>query len=139
MVLARSSDMSPVSESPGDRKLWPWIRTAGTVLLAYMLPWLVVLWVPGVIRHDLGWPYVVVFYLFGLAGVALIQVWRIHRRGRTIPEALAAGRAERRQRADRRERARPAARALAWLSDGRLTASQSGVLITGANRSLTPA
>jgi hypothetical protein len=85
--------MSPPTQSSAGRKLWRSVRTFG-VLLA----WLVLLWGPGVISPNLGWPYVAVFDLVALLIVGLIRMRQIHRRGQTIPEAWAAGQAERRQR-----------------------------------------
>jgi hypothetical protein len=39
-----------------------------------MFGWLVVLWAPGVIAQNLGWPWVMAFYLLVLLIVAPIRV-----------------------------------------------------------------
>jgi large subunit ribosomal protein L7/L12 len=65
--------------------------------------------------------------------IALLYVRRIHRRGQTIAEAMAAGRAEQRRRAEAREREREAVVALPWVQDKRLSLDAvPGVLIAPA-------
>lgn len=71
------------------------------------------------------------YYLVLLSLLALLYVRRIHRRGQTIAEALAASRAERRRRVAARERERQAVAALPWVYDKRLSLDAvPGVLIT---------
>jgi ribosomal protein L7/L12 len=86
----------------------------------------------------LGSRYVVAFALLAAGAIALIQVRLIHRRGQTIAEAMAAGKAERRRQAEqrvlRREQGRERARheaALPWLRDQQLSPrALPGVVIT---------
>jgi ribosomal protein L7/L12 len=93
---------------------------------------MVLMWAPGVIGRNAGWPYVVGFYVLVLLVGALIRMRQIHRRGQTVREALAAARAERRCRAALAERARQDEAALPWLNDKRLSPAEHGVLITPA-------
>ncbi len=87
--------------------------------------------VPGVIQRQPGFPYTLGCYLVVGCSIALLCVHRIHRRRQTIPEAIAASRAERRRLAEARKRAREAAAALPWLRDRRLSPDTvPGVLIT---------
>jgi hypothetical protein len=65
----------------------------------------------------------------------LVHVYRIRRRGLTVAEAIAAGRAERRRQAWARARARGAAAELPWLRDRRLRpGTVPGVLIAPGPR-----
>lgn len=124
--------MLPAERSPGRRKSWRPVFPGASGCLAYLGVWLAVLWAPGVIRQDLGWPYAGMYCLLMLLLFALIQVWRIHRRGQTVPQAWAAGLQERRLRTQLRERARQDAAVLPWLTDERLSPAAAGVLITPA-------
>ena len=56
----------------------------------------VALWAVGVFTPRWPWPYRITFYLAVVGLIALVHVHRIHRRGQTVAEAIAASRAERR-------------------------------------------
>jgi len=108
--------------------------------MAYLLIWVAMLAAPEIIWRHLGWLGIAVFDLLLASVVAVIAVYRIHRRGQTIAEAMAASRAGRRDRAEqelrrrnaRQERARHEA-ALPWLKDKRLSPGElPGVAITPA-------
>ena len=108
--------------------------------MAYLLIWVAMLAAPEIIWRHLGWLGIAVFDLLLASVVAVIAVYRIHRRGQTIAEAMAASRAGRRDRAEqelrrrnaRQERARHEA-ALPWLKDKRLSPGElPGVVITPA-------
>ena len=108
--------------------------------MAYLLIWAALLTVPGIIWRHLGWLGIMVFNLLMASAVAVITVHQIHRRGQTIAEAIAAGRAGRRDRAEqelrrrnaRQEHARHEA-ALPWLNDKQLSPGElPGVVITPA-------
>ena len=108
--------------------------------VAYLLIWAALVTVPGIISRHLGWPGIVVFNLLLASVVAVITAHQIHRRGQTIAEAIAAGRAGRRDRAEqerrhrnaRQERARHEA-ALPWLNDKQPSPGElPGVVITPA-------
>jgi hypothetical protein len=108
--------------------------------MAYLLIWAALLTVPGIIWRHLGWLGIMVFNLLMASAVAVITVHQIHRRGQTIAEAIAAGRAGRRDRAEqelrrrnaRQEHARHEA-ALPWLNDKQPSPGElPGVVITPA-------
>jgi hypothetical protein len=90
-------------------------------------------WIPGEIDRHLGWPYVPAYYLLVVLALAVVQVWRYHRRGQTAREGLRTDLANRRQRKELLQRARQATAALPWLSDKkRNPADCPGVVITPA-------
>ena len=112
--------------------------------MAYLLMWVAVVTVPEIIWRHLGWPGIVVFNLLLVSVAAAITTHRIRRRGQTLAEAIAAGRAagragrrdraeqELRRRNARQERARHEA-ALPWLNDKQLSPGElPGVVITPA-------
>ncbi len=79
------------------------------------------------------WFYQVALYLAVTGLIALVHVYRIHRRGQTVAQAMAASRAERCRQAAARTSAREAAAALPWLRDRRLRPDAvPGVLIAPA-------
>jgi hypothetical protein len=124
--------MSPGDQPASDSTSQPseWRDRAGC--LAYLLAWFALTGGPLFIR-PWSWFYQVVFDLVALSLVALVVIHRIHRRGQTIAEAIAASRAERRRQAGARTRAREAAAALPWMHDKRLgPGAVPGVLITPA-------
>lgn len=109
----------PAQPASGRRSGRPgWSDAAGC--LAYHLSWPAVLWAPGELGRHLGAFVTTVLYLMLLLVVALIRMRQIHRRGQTVPEALAAARSERQHRAAMRRRAREDAAALPWLKDTQL-------------------
>ena len=88
---------------------------------------------PGQIGRHLGWPYIAVYYLVVLLGLALAQVWRYHRRGQRAREGLRADLAKQRRRKELRQRARQTAAALPWLTDRKRDPTDwPGVVITPA-------
>lgn len=136
--------MSPRARSAdhGRQRRIAWITRVGC--LAYLLAWVGMLEIPQIIGRDLGWRYVVIFYLLVVSVAAPIKMRQIHRRGQTIAEAVAASRADRRRRAEqelrrraeRRERARHEAM-LPWLNDKQLSpGALPGVIITPATSAL---
>ncbi len=116
----------PASDTGSQRSRWK--DTVGCLTYA-----LVALLLPTVLPAvTLRWPwfYQVGLYLAVTGLIALVAVYRIHRRGQTVAEAMAASRAERRRQADARTSAREAAAALPWLRDRRLRPDAvPGVLI----------
>jgi ribosomal protein L7/L12 len=108
--------------------------------MAYLLVWVAVVTVPEIIWRHLGWPGIVVFNLLLVSVAAAVTTHQIRRRGQTLAEAIAAGRAGRRDRAERelrrrnarQERARHEA-ALPWLNDKQLSPAElPGVVVTPA-------
>jgi hypothetical protein len=92
-----------------------------------------VLWAVRVFIPRWPWPYQLTIYLAVAGLIAVVNVYRIHRRGQTVAEAMAASRAERRRQADARTSAREAAAALPWLRDKRLRPDAvPGVLVAPA-------
>lgn len=115
-----ASDSSPRPNPWRDRATW----------LPYVL-FSFVLWAVPVFIHR--WTYQITLYLAAAGLIALVHVHRIHRRGQTVAEAMAASRAERRRLAEARTRARKAAAALPWLGDERLRPDAvPGVLVAPA-------
>ena len=93
----------------------------------------VVLWAGGVFVPRWPWPYQFTIYLAVAGLIAVVHVRRIHRRGQTVAEAMAASRAERRRQAEARTSAREAAAALPWLRDkGLRPDAVPGVLVAPA-------
>jgi hypothetical protein len=132
--------MSPRARPDGHGRSRRTASLAKVGCIACLLIWVAMLTVPELIWRHLGWLGFVVFYLFAASVVAAITAYRIHRRGQTIAEAMAAGRAERRDQAEqelrrrnaRQERARHEA-ALPWLNDKQLSPGElPGVVITPA-------
>jgi ribosomal protein L7/L12 len=79
------------------------------------------------------WPYQIALYLAVTGLIALVHIYQIHRRGQTVAEAMAVGRAKRRRLAEARTTAREAAAALPWLRDRRLSpGAVPGVLVAPA-------
>jgi ribosomal protein L7/L12 len=125
--------MSPTIQPPGRRRSLRRGWSDAAWCLAYFLSWPAVLWAPGALSRHLGAPLTAAIYLLLLLAVALILKRHIHRRGQTVPEALAAAMTQRRHKVAMRRRARQDAEALPWLKDIRLRpVDQPGVLIRPA-------
>ena len=121
--------MSSDAESAGPRRRW---RGAGLVG-AGCLGWAAVTIAPIVVPRLLGFAWTLGGLALAACFTAVAQVCRIHRRGQTIPQALAASRAETRRQAEARKRSRHAAAALPWLQGRRLSPETvPGVLVNPA-------
>src|SRR5690242_12620803 len=70
-----------------------WKTRAGC--LGYLLIWTAVIQVPVVIARALGLRYVVAFGLLEACAFVVITTRQVRRRGQTIAEAIAAGKADR--------------------------------------------
>lgn len=120
-----SSEAGPASADSPRRALW--VRRAGC------LGWVAIAFAPGILQQQLGFGYTMGFLALAGCGIAVLRVRQIHRRGQTIPEAMAASRAERRRQAQARKRSRHAAEALPWLRTRRVNPeTMPGVVITPA-------
>jgi len=105
----------------------------GALTLWALGSFIVVQWAPSEIGRRFGWPYVAVYYLLLVLGLAVVRVWQYHRRGLTIREGVRADRAQERHLRELRQSARQAAAALPWLTDKRRHPTDwPGVVITPA-------
>jgi Ribosomal protein L7/L12 C-terminal domain len=90
-------------------------------------------WIPSEIDKYAGRPYVALYFLLVVLGIAVVRARQYHRRGQTIPEGLRADLARPRRHRDLRLHARQAAAALPWLADKwRDPTDWPGVVITPA-------
>src|SRR5215831_16278856 len=77
-----------------------WKTRAGC--LGYLLIWAAAILAPVVIVRALGLRYVVAFALLEACAFVVITTRQVHKRGQTVAEAIAAGKADRRRRAEQR-------------------------------------
>lgn len=122
--------MSREAGAPGGRSC---LAALGALVLWVLGASVVTQWIPGEIDKYAGRPYVALYVLLVVLGIAVVRARQYHRRGQTIREGLRADLARPRRRGDLRQHARQAAAALPWLADKRRHPTDwPGVVITPA-------